>query len=73
MKLTRRTVLAASVATLGSPLVSPAAKASPDWPTKAPIRLIATFPPGIVDAWRDTMNARVEDTPSDGLPVAQTP
>jgi tripartite-type tricarboxylate transporter receptor subunit TctC len=46
MKLTRRTVLAASVATLGSPLVSPAAKASPDWPTKAPIRLIATFPPG---------------------------
>src|SRR6478609_1297008 len=46
MKLTRRTVLAASVATLGSPLVTPAAKASPDWPTKAPIRLIATFPPG---------------------------
>ena len=46
MKLTRRTVLAASVATLGSPLVGPAAKASPDWPTKAPIRLIATFPPG---------------------------
>jgi tripartite-type tricarboxylate transporter receptor subunit TctC len=46
MKLTRRTVLAASVATLGSPLVTRAAKASPDWPTKAPIRLIATFPPG---------------------------
>jgi len=46
MKLTRRAVLAASVATLGSPLVTRAAKASPDWPTKAPIRLIATFPPG---------------------------
>jgi len=46
MKLTRRTVLAASVATLGSPLVTPAAKASPGWPTKAPIKLIATFPPG---------------------------
>jgi tripartite-type tricarboxylate transporter receptor subunit TctC len=46
MKLTRRTVLAASVATLGSPLVTPAAKASPGWPTKASIRLIATFPPG---------------------------
>ena len=38
MKLTRRTVLAASVATLGSPLVTPAAKASPGWPTKAPIK-----------------------------------
>jgi arylsulfatase len=36
-------------------------------------RLIAGFPSGIQDAWRDTMSARVEDTPSDGLPVAQTP
>ena len=46
MKLTRRTVLAASAATLGSSLAAPAAKASPGWPTKAPIKLIATFPPG---------------------------
>ena len=42
MKLTRRTVLAASVATLAAPAV----KASPGWPTKQPIKLIATFPPG---------------------------
>ena len=46
MKLTRRTVLAASAATLGSSLAAPAVKASPGWPTKAPIKLIATFPPG---------------------------
>ncbi len=46
MKLTRRTVLAASAATLGSSLAAPAVKASPDWPTKAPIKLIARFPPG---------------------------
>ena len=45
MKLSRRTVLAASAATLGSSLAS-GVKASPDWPTKAPIKLIATFPPG---------------------------
>ena len=42
MKLTRRTVLAATAATL----VAPAVKASPGWPTKASIKLIATFPPG---------------------------
>jgi tripartite-type tricarboxylate transporter receptor subunit TctC len=42
MKLTRRTVLAAS-ATM---LAIPAAKASLGWPTKGTIRLIATFPPG---------------------------
>ena len=42
MKLTRRTVLAASMATLAAPAV----KASPGWPTKQPIKLIATFPPG---------------------------
>ena len=46
MKLTRRTVLAASMATLGSSLAAPAVKASPGWPTKQPIKLIATFPPG---------------------------
>ena len=42
MKLTRRTVLAASMATLAAPAV----KASPGWPTRQPIKLIATFPPG---------------------------
>jgi arylsulfatase A len=36
-------------------------------------RLIVSFPSGIVGAWRDTMNARVEDTPQDGLPVAANP
>ena len=46
MKLTRRTVLAASAATLGSSLAAPSVKASPGWPTKQPIKLIATFPPG---------------------------
>ena len=46
MKLTRRNALTASVAALGSSLVAPAVKASPGWPTKAPIKLIATFPPG---------------------------
>ncbi|WP_296327042.1 tripartite tricarboxylate transporter substrate binding protein [Reyranella sp.] len=46
MKLTRRTVLAASAATLGSSLAAPAVKASPGWPTRQPIKLIATFPPG---------------------------
>jgi tripartite-type tricarboxylate transporter receptor subunit TctC len=46
MKLTRRTVLAASAATLGSSLAAPVVRASTDWPTKAPIKLIATFPPG---------------------------
>ena len=46
MKLTRRTVLAASAATLGSSLAAPAVKASPGWPSKQPIKLIATFPPG---------------------------
>ncbi|TBR25651.1 MAG: tripartite tricarboxylate transporter substrate binding protein, partial [Reyranella sp.] len=45
MKLTRRTVLAASAATLGSSLAAPAVKASPGWPTRQPIKLIATFPP----------------------------
>lgn len=46
MKFTRRTVLAASVATLGSSLAAPSVKANPGWPTKTPIKLIATFPPG---------------------------
>ena len=46
MKLTRRTVLTASVATLGSSLAAPAVRAAPDWPTKQPIKVIATFPPG---------------------------
>ena len=43
MKLTRRTVLAASASSL---LAAPALHASPGWPTKGTIRLIATFPPG---------------------------
>ena len=42
MKLTRRTVLTASAATPAAPAV----KASPGWPTKQPIKLMATFPPG---------------------------
>ncbi len=46
MKLSRRTLLATSAATLGSALGIPAVEASQDWPTKAPIKLIATFPPG---------------------------
>jgi tripartite-type tricarboxylate transporter receptor subunit TctC len=43
MKLTRRTVLAASASSL---LAAPALQASPGWPTKGTIKLIATFPPG---------------------------
>ena len=43
MKLTRRRVLAASAA---ATLAAPAAQASPGWPTKGTIKLIATFPPG---------------------------
>ena len=46
MKLTRRTVLAGSAALLGGSLAAPAVKASPGWPAKGPIKLIATFPPG---------------------------
>ena len=46
MKLSRRTLLAASAVTMGSSLGIPAVRASQDWPTKAPIKLIATFPPG---------------------------
>jgi tripartite-type tricarboxylate transporter receptor subunit TctC len=42
MKLTRRTALAAAA----SSLAAPAVWASPGWPTKGNIRLIATFPPG---------------------------
>ncbi len=42
MKLTRRTVLTASAAILAAPAV----QASPGWPTKGAIKLIATFPPG---------------------------
>ena len=34
------------MATLGSSLAAPAVKASPGWPTRQPIKLIATFPPG---------------------------
>jgi tripartite-type tricarboxylate transporter receptor subunit TctC len=41
MKFTRRSVLAAAAASLAVP-----AKASPGWPAKGAIRLIATFPPG---------------------------
>jgi len=43
MKLTRRRVLAASAA---ATLAAPAVQASPGWPTKGTIKLIATFPPG---------------------------
>jgi len=43
MKLTRRHVLAASAA---ATLAAPAVQASPGWPTKGTIKLIATFPPG---------------------------
>jgi len=42
MKLARRTVLTISAAALAAPAV----KASPGWPTKGAIKLIATFPPG---------------------------
>ena len=42
MKLTRRRVVAASAAMLAAPAV----QASPGWPTKGSIKLIATFPPG---------------------------
>ena len=41
MKITRRTVLVAAAASLAT-----SAKASPGWPAKGTIRLIATFPPG---------------------------
>jgi len=43
MKLTRRRVLAASAVIS---LAAPAVQASPGWPTKGTIKLIATFPPG---------------------------
>jgi len=44
-KLSRRSVLAgASIAATG--LAAPAVQASPGWPGRGPIRLIATFPPG---------------------------
>jgi tripartite-type tricarboxylate transporter receptor subunit TctC len=46
MKFTRRSVLAAATASLAVPAASTPAKASPGWPTKGAIRLIATFPPG---------------------------
>lgn len=46
MKLSRRTLLAASAATMGSSLSHPRVEASQDWPTKAPIKLIAAFAPG---------------------------
>jgi arylsulfatase len=32
-------------------------------------RAIQTFPPGIVDAWQNTMSRKVQVTPADGLPV----
>jgi tripartite-type tricarboxylate transporter receptor subunit TctC len=46
MMIRRRTLLAASAATFGTSLAAPAVHASPDWPSKGPIKLIATFPPG---------------------------
>ncbi len=45
MKLTRRHVLAGSAAAV-LPTVVPSAQASPGWPTKGTIKLVATFPPG---------------------------
>ena len=52
MKLTRRTVLAASMATLGSSLAAPAVKASPGWLGKQPINTVMAgfFFPTKVDA-----------------------
>src|SRR5262245_62317748 len=44
--LNRRTLLAVPLAGVAGSLVSPTVRASGDWPTKAPIKLIATFPPG---------------------------
>ena len=46
MKFTRRHVIATSAAALAAPLVAKVAEASPGWPTKGSIKLIATFPPG---------------------------
>jgi len=46
VKVTRRTVLAAAASTLAVPAVPATGWASPGWPTKGTIRLIATFPPG---------------------------
>jgi len=46
VKITRRTVLAAVASTLAVPAVPASGWASPGWPTKGTIRLIATFPPG---------------------------
>jgi len=43
MKITRRTVLAAAASLAAAPA---AVRASPGWPSKGTIRLIATFPPG---------------------------
>jgi arylsulfatase len=34
-------------------------------------RLILTFPPGIVDAWKYTLSQKVLDAPVDGLPVPE--
>jgi tripartite-type tricarboxylate transporter receptor subunit TctC len=45
MKLTRRTIIAATAAAVAAPLTS-FAQTSAAWPTKGPIRLIVTFPPG---------------------------
>jgi tripartite-type tricarboxylate transporter receptor subunit TctC len=44
--LKRRTLLAVPLAGLAGTVVAPAVRASGDWPTKGPIKLIATFPPG---------------------------
>jgi tripartite-type tricarboxylate transporter receptor subunit TctC len=46
VKITRRTVLAAAASTFAVPAASATAWASPGWPAKGAIRLIATFPPG---------------------------
>ena len=46
MKFTRRTVLVAAASSVAAPAAFRGAKASPGWPTRGTIRLIATFPPG---------------------------
>ncbi|MFO1079486.1 MAG: tripartite tricarboxylate transporter substrate binding protein [Reyranellaceae bacterium] len=45
MQINRRTLLGSGLAAAAG-LAAPAVRASTDWPSKGPIKLIATFPPG---------------------------